>query len=167
MRLILIPVIFTYLIGCSSSSSRFIQYNPKRVPSFLEKTLQGDYTQVFKSAQISLANYPIAVSDMESGILKTKFVQNEQMWQAPHQKTPQLSGYRYTLTIQILKVKDSKSVQVTITKDIEHKKDFISEYKKIKTDGLEEITLFYRIQRELLFRQRLDRQHALESKKRL
>jgi len=36
-------------------------------------------------------------------------------------------------------------------KDMEHKKNFFTEYQKIKTDGLEEIALLYRIQRELIF----------------
>ena len=153
------------LMACSSNPSYIASYNPKKVPDFLERTIPGDYVQVFKAAQIALNNYPIAISDMESGILKTNYIQNEQIWQPPYHN--QLSEYRYTLSISILRVKNKKAIQITIVKDMEHKRNFISEYKKIKTDGLEELTILYRINREILFQRRLEQQHALDSKKTL
>jgi hypothetical protein len=41
-------------------------------------------------------------------------------------------------------------VKVTLTKKIEVKRDFFSEPKPLETDGLEEMVLFYRIERELI-----------------
>ena len=39
---------------------------------------------------------------------------------------------------------------------MEYKRSFFEEYQKVKTKGLEEIALFYRIQRELLFHRKLN-----------
>ena len=142
-------LILMCLAGCASHPR--ITYNPEKIPSFLEKTIKGKYEYVFNAAQISLSGYPIAVSDMEAGILKTDIIKGEQMWHPPHLDKREFFGHRYTISIQLLKIKDKEAVQVTIIKDIEHKKNFFAEYQKVKTDGLEEIALLYRIQRELIF----------------
>lgn len=138
------------LTGCATSS--FV-YDPKNVKAALEKNIKGEYEQVFKAAQISLADYPIEVSDMESGYLQTAYIRNEQLWQPPHLEGGQKGGYRYQLHIQILRVRRKGMTKVIITKNKQYKKDFFSTYKPVKTDGLEEIALLYRIQRELWFQQ--------------
>ena len=78
------------------------------------------------------------------------------MWQAPFLDKRTLFGHRYTINMQLLKVKGREAVQVTIIKDIEHKRNFFEEYQKVKTDGLEEMALFYRIQRELLIQRKIN-----------
>ena len=150
----LVLLVLMCLIGCASHPR--IAYNPKKVPSFLEKTIEGKYEYVFNAAQISLSNYPVAVSDMDTGILKTDFIKGEQMWHPPHLDKKDFFGHRYTINIQLLKIQNKEAVQVTITKDIEHKRNFFAEYQKVKTDGLEEIALLYRIQRELIFQKMLN-----------
>ena len=128
----------------------------KEFSPFLQKTIKGKYEQIFHAAQLSLAGYPIAISDMEAGVLKTGIIRNEQMWLPPFLNKRILFGHRYTVSIQLLKVKGKDIVQVTIVKDMEYKRSFFEEYQKVKTKGLEEIALFYRIQRELLFHRKLN-----------
>ena len=151
----LLILLAIYLVGCTSPDSQGV-YSANQAPSFLQRVIKGKYEHVFNAAQLSLANYPIAVSDMEAGILKTGIIKNEQMWQPPLLDKRTLFGHRYKINIQLLKVKDRKAVQVTIIKDIEHKKNFFTEYQKVKTDGLEEVALFYRIRRELSLQKKIN-----------
>jgi len=50
-----------------------------------------------------------------------------------------------------------ESTRITIEKKIEVFRDFISETQIIPSDGLEEMALFYRIERELVIAQALKR----------
>ena len=147
-------ILVIFLIGCTNSSQKI--YDVNKAPSFLERIVKGKYEDVFSAAQISLANYPIAVNDMEAGILKTGVIKNEQMWHPPFLDKRTLFGHRYTVSIQLLKIQGKEAVQVTIIKQIEHKKNFFEEYQKVKTNGLEEMALFYRIRRELLLQKKLN-----------
>ena len=145
-------VLVIFLMGCASSTP----YNVNKAPSFLERVVKGKYEDVFQAAQVSLANYPIAVNDIEAGILKTGIITNEQMWHPPFLDKRTLFGHRYTISIQILRVKGREAVQVTIIKRMEHRKNFFEGYQEVKTNGLEEIALFYRIRRELLIQKNLN-----------
>ena len=140
-------------IGCASSEITI--YNPRQVVPSLQKSIPGTYEQVFKATQISLADYPIEINDMEAGFLQTTFIRNEQVWIPPHFKGKSSAGYRYTISIQLLRLRNKNRTQVIITKNIEFKSDFFANYKPIKTDGLEEIALLYRIQRELWLQNKL------------
>ncbi len=153
-RLFLLILLTVYLAGCTSHHSQRV-YDAEKA-SFLQRAIKGKYEQVFHAAQLSLANYPIAVSDMEAGILRTGIIKNEQMWLPPFLNKQALFGHRYTVSIQLLKIKGKEAVQVTIVKDMEHKRSFFEEYQKVKTDGLEEIALFYRMRRELLLQKKIN-----------
>ena len=151
-----ILLLSTCLMGCASHRSQKAS-DINKAPPFLERTIRGKYEQVFNAAQISLANYPIAVSDIEAGILKTGVIKNEQMWHPPFLDQRTRFGHRYTINIQVLKIKGKQeAVQLTIVKQMEHKRNFLEEYQKVKTNGLEEIALFYRIRRELLFQKKFN-----------
>jgi hypothetical protein len=54
-----------------------------------------------------------------------------------------------------------ESTRVTIEKKIETFKDFISETQIVPSDGLEEQTLFYRMERELIIGAALKRAAAV------
>lgn len=136
-----------FMVGCASSSITI--YDPQQVRPHLEKNIPGEYEQVFKAAQMSLADYPIEVNDMEAGFLQTTFIKNEQAWSPPHLGRKLPGGFRYTLSIQVLRLKNEKMSKIIITKSMQHKKNFFAKYRPVKTDGLEEIALLYRIQREL------------------
>ena len=151
----LLILLAIYLAGCTSYHSQGV-YDAERASPFLQRVVKGKYEQVFHAAQLSLSNYSIAVSDMNAGILRTGIIRNDQMWLPPFLNKRMLFGHRYTINIQLLKIKDREAVQVTIVKNIEHKRNFLEEYQKVKTDGLEEIALFYRIRRELLFQRKIN-----------
>ena len=85
IRLVLLILLVTYLAGCTSYHSQGV-YDAQGVSPFLQKTIKGKYEQIFHAAQLSLAGYPIAISDMEAGVLKTGIIRNEQMWLPPFLK---------------------------------------------------------------------------------
>ena len=116
-----------------------------------QKIFFFSYDNVWRAAQLAL-KYPIAVNNMDHGVLETDYVKADDGFIAPvEEKTPS-SGIRYkiTLTLSKGKVDGRDSVRVNINKTIEKKRDFFSEAELMPTDGLEERVLFYRMERELI-----------------
>jgi hypothetical protein len=78
-------------------------------------------------------------------------------WLPPDQNRPQYKSARYKLIFNFAKgtTNGRESTRLTIEKKIEVFKDFISETRIVPSDGLEEQSIFYRIERELIIAQAL------------
>jgi hypothetical protein len=116
-----------------------------------QKVYFYSYDNVWRAAQLSL-KYPIAVNNMDHGILETDFIKADDGFIAPVEEKIPSSGVRYkiTLTLSKGKVEGRESVRVTITKLVEKKRDFFAETETLVSDGLEEKVIFYRMERELV-----------------
>lgn len=116
------------------------------------------YDSVWRAAQLSL-KYPIAVNNMDNGTLETEYIKAIDGFTSPIETQLPSAGIKYKLTFTIVKGKlDNKdSVRVTINKTIEKQRDFFSDIEFLESDGLEEKTLFYRMEREIIIEEAIKR----------
>lgn len=116
-----------------------------------QKIFYFPYDSVWRAAQLAL-KYPIAINNMDNGVLETDLIKADDGFLAPGEAKTPSSGVRYKITLVLAKgkVDGRESVRVTVSKSIEKKRDFFSDPETLNTDGLEEMTIFYRIERELL-----------------
>ncbi len=151
-----IALFFTLLSGCAlfekpaDSADRIIQKASQ------QKIFFAPYDLVWKAAHQSI-KYTIASENQDFGVIETDYVKAVDGWLPPDQTKPQYKSARYKLTLTFAKGKiDGKeSTRVTIDKKIEVFRDFISEKQIFSSDGLEELALFYRIEREIIISQAL------------
>lgn len=146
-----------FVIGCSSFSPPKLKSMDHR--EAIHKTFPNDYDQVFKAARAALSKYRLSVNDYESGVLQTNYILRESVWLPPHKKQKNKNRLRNQIKIVVLKGRSRKHknvTQVTIHKNISQKKNFFEPLVPIPSDGLEELSLLYRIERELDIEKKID-----------
>lgn len=133
--------------GCVSSPSSSVvkSYSPK------ERVYFRPYDEVWRATQLAFSHYPIKMNNMDLGIIETDFVKGDQIWSPPHKREKNYTGLKYTITARIIagKSKKRKGTKVSIFKKVEKQRDFFAKVEKLPSDGLEEMSLLYRIGREL------------------
>lgn len=150
IRLAVATVMAISLGACSSAT-----IEPERIeikdPGPKTKTFNADFLTTWKSCLIVLGKYPLKSYDEEAGVIETDYIKGDEAWISPHKKKLVQGGYRYKLNLRVIKgKKNSKSAtKVILIKQPEHQKDFFSDSEKVQSDGLEELSLLYRIEREL------------------
>lgn len=151
-------VIITLVAGCSTMSD-----DPERIeipdPGPKSKTFSSPYLDVWKASLITVGKYPLKAYDEDSGTIETDYVKGDEVWNPPHKKKHLRGGYRYKINVRVIrgKGKDKNITKVVLLKQPEIQKDFFSESEKISTDGLEELALLYRIERELALSEALSK----------
>lgn len=116
-----------------------------------QKVYAFSYDSVWRATQLAL-KYPIAINNMDHGVLETEWIKALDGFVAPGNAREPSSGIRYKIAMTLVKGKldGRESVRVTIDKKMERQRDFFSEPEQISSDGLEEKIIFYRIEREIL-----------------
>ena len=151
---ILILSLSLIICSCASSQKETLTFKP------VERTYRTEFVQIWRAAQLSLSKYPIQVNNMDAGILETQFIKGNNKWSPPFIDNKDYNGNRYKIKIKIIRgLSNSKksALKVSILKIIQKKKDYFSKHERIPSDGLEEISLLYRIQRELQIDRALER----------
>lgn len=159
---ILVPACVVSLAGCTlfekqtDSADKIIQKASR------QKIFFAPYDLVWKAAHQSI-KYTIASENQDFGVIETDYVKAVDGWLPPDKVKPEYKSARYKLNITFAKGKidGRESTRVTIDKKVEIFRDFISEKQIISSDGLEELTLFYRIEREIIIAQALKKASAV------
>ena len=158
-KYILVSLLIT---GCGLSEPR-----PDSVEKLIEKASQqkiyySNYDLVWKAAH-SAIRYTIANENQDYGLIETDYIKAVDGWLPPDQTRPQYKSARYKLILSFAKgvYNGKESTRVTIEKKIEVFKDFISETQIVQSDGLEEQSIFYRIEREIIIAQALKKAAAV------
>jgi hypothetical protein len=135
------------LSGCAL----FGDDKPETVNGPVAKVLVGSYDEIWRATQKAFSNYPIQVNNLDQGILETDVIKGSQIWQAPFQKSARSPNVRYTISVHVIrgKAQGQESARVLIAKKINLQRDFFSGDEDRQSDGFEEISLLYRIEREL------------------
>lgn len=120
---------------------------PVRAP-IKETIFKGSIEQVWMAAERVLADYPISESNVDSGVLHTDYLRGPNCWRSPVESEKYSAGIRCSLSLQILKIPHS-GIRVRVHKSLQRVKDFVSEPVEVASDGLEEMKILYRIDREL------------------
>jgi len=156
----LILLIFI-LSGCGLFGPRQDSVDKLIEKASQQKIYYADYDLVWKAAHAAL-KYTIASENQDYGLIETDYIKAVDGWLPPDQTSPTYKSSRYKLIFSFAKGKTNNrdSTRVTIEKKIEIFKDFISETQVVPSDGLEEQTLFYRIERELIIGQALKKAAA-------
>ena len=121
--------------------------NPPEAPR-REEIFRAPLQQVWLATERALANYPIAESNIDAGLLKTDYLRGPSCWTSPIVKEKYSSGVRCSLSFQFVTIPGS-GTRVRITKTLEMVRDFVAEPEQLPSDGLEELSILYRIDREL------------------
>ena len=117
-----------------------------------ELVFREPFESVWRAVQYALVKYPIKLADMDAGVLETDYVKGDAAWQSPHVRKPPSGGRKYKLNVRVLKGRVGESqaaTKVIISKRIEIQRDFFSPIESRPSDGLEEISVLYRVRREL------------------
>ncbi|MCB0347280.1 MAG: hypothetical protein KDD37_00515 [Bdellovibrionales bacterium] len=118
-----------------------------------QRLYNTEFEKVWRAVQISLSNYPIAVNNMDAGVLETDYIKSNQGWLAPEQHAVPPGGRKYKINVQVARgvTPDSSDqvVRVRVTKKVVVQRDFFSDLTDLESDGLEEHVILYRIQREV------------------
>ncbi len=144
--LVLISLIASVLIGCASSTPPMLKEKTN-----YQKIFRFPYESVWRAAQLTL-RYPISINNMDTGVLETEWVKQMDGFRPPAQTGPMSSGVRFRIRLLVVQgeINGNPSVKVTAIKSQERLRDFFSEPENLKSDGLEEQLIFYRIERELI-----------------
>ena len=153
--------IVIFLSGCSLFEKQAGSANQIIQKASRQKIFFAPYDLVWKAAHQSI-KYTIASENQDFGVIETDYVKAVDGWLAPDRAKPEYKSARYKLTFTFAKGKfeGRESTRVTIDKSIEIFRDFISEKQIISSDGLEELALFYRIEREIVISQALKKASA-------
>ena len=151
-------IIIFLLSGCGLLTPRQDSADQIIEKASQQKIYYANYDLVWKAAHMAV-RYTIANENQDYGILETDFIKSVDGWLPPDKISPTYKSSRYKLILSFAKgmTNGKESTRVTIEKRIEIFKDFISETQTVASDGLEEQSLFYRIERELIVSQALKR----------
>ena len=99
-----------------------------------------------------MADYPLNTNSIDQALIESHDLSYRQHWPAFYNleaKKSQQGDYR--LKIQVVKAPApaKNKVQVWIKKSVFKKTDFFSGPKALPSDGMEELALFYRLEREI------------------
>lgn len=137
----LLAVFFLVLVGCSSSSQL-------DVPRTFEREYGANFDETWRAVQQSIISYPLKINNMELGQVQTTSIRGNTQFKPPHEARIKSGGHRYNLSINVLKISQGVT-RVSILKDVNVFRDFVSRPETRGSDGLEENMILYRIGREL------------------
>ena len=112
----------------------------------------ADYDLVWRSTQLAMSRYPMAISNIDTGVVETDFIKGSDGWNPPNARRPASPGMRYKIQLRLARgiIDEQEAVRVTVLKRSEIQRDFFSKPEMIPSDGLEEQIILYRIERELV-----------------
>lgn len=143
--------IFSLITGCAALS-------PKEPQESYSAVFQANYDELWRALQKSISRYPIRLNNADTGQLETDLIKPAQMWQPAHEKREFSPGERYFIKVSTTRGEmrgKTESVRLTIEKVMTIERDFFAGEQKKYSDGLEEKSILYRIQRELTMEQSL------------
>lgn len=155
-------ILFLAFVSCVTSCSS-ATVDPERInikdPGPKSRTFASPFQDVWKASLLVLGKYSIKSYDEDSGIIETDFIRGEDAWISPHRKKYVPGGFRYKLNLRVIKGRTGaqKATKVILLKTPELQKDFFSDSEAVQTDGLEELSILYRIERELALDQALSK----------
>ncbi len=140
-------ILFFWLAGCAGPQTKYEIDADAVEPE--TRVLSASIDKVWRATQLALAEYPIHVNNQEAGVIETEFIKADQGFKTPGQEVRGArSGKRYHLLVKVYNLAPGKT-KVVIRKEVELQRDFFSGREKTPSDGLEELAVMYRLEREL------------------
>ena len=140
--LVIICIAVLMSTGCVSA--------PKSEP-FYTRIYEGSYDDVWLAALKAVNDYPLKVSNKDSGKIASEIVNgpyNDLLFSHPEGiELPE--RFRYSVKFNFAKLETDENrplVRIRVIKDLEQFKDFYTGWLAFPSDGLEERILLYRIE---------------------
>jgi hypothetical protein len=149
----LVVVSLAFLAGCAGP--------PSRKP-FYTRIYDGSYDEMWASSLKALADYPLKLSNKDTGRITTEVVNgpyNDLLFQYP-EKIELPERFRYSLDFNFAKlIGDDKRplTRVRVVKNLERFQDFYTGWTPYGSDGIEEQVLLYRMEHLLKMEKTLAR----------
>jgi hypothetical protein len=123
------------------------------------------YEDVERAVKQAMTQYPQKIDNPDAGIYETDWIKGDARFNPPHQAPSYPDGFRYRLLVRIVKGKSEAkpAIKVIISKTGELQRDFFAAPEPIPSDGLEEMVVLYRIQRELALEKAIRRSQERSS----
>lgn len=161
MKVFLFSLILT-LTSCSSYQEFQSIANEYEMPS---QVFKADFTQTWQSVLQVMQKYDLALQDQASGVIKTRWIDNTSQlnFEDSFGGRNSVKAAKFKLVINVVKgFRGRKEVtRVNLFKRQMVEKDFLQGWKVIRTDGILEKTILYRVERNILIDNKLKR---IESK---
>jgi hypothetical protein len=134
------------------------------------KVFRATYNETWQAVIDVMLKYDLAYQSQEAGIIKTRWIDNtlELNFADSFGGKDSVKASKYKVIVNVVKGfrYNSEVTKVTVYKRQLVEKDFLQGQKEIRTDGIFEKTLLYRIERKLKIDQNLkkiDEQRAKEA----
>jgi hypothetical protein len=129
-------------VGCASTPKSDLFYT---------RIYEGTYDEVWLAALKAVNDYPLKVSNKDSGKIVSELVNGpyNDLFLTPPEPIDLPEKYRYSLKFNFAKLETDDHrpmVRVRIIKDLEQFHDFYTGWLTFPSDGLEERLLLYRIE---------------------
>ncbi len=149
--------------GCSSYENFKYVTEDLEIPT---QVYRADYSKVWQEVMKITNKYPREVYNQEAGVIKTRWIDNtlELNFADSFGSNDSVKSAEFKLIINVVKgYRGSKEVsKVTVFKRQRVEQDFLQGWKIIKTDGILEKSILYRLERALAIEAKLQQ---IEDKK--
>lgn len=155
ISLVTLLIFNSFAAGCAlfkDNSGPAPTYGPR------SQVFYADFDAVWRATQIAVTAYPIRVNNYDLGVIETEEIDGYKAWTPPHRE-PRPDGRSYKLNIKVVKgkINGREANKVSVLKEAFKQRDFFSEAENLTSDGLEEKSILYRIERELTIDRALQR----------
>ena len=151
------------LHGCSSYENFKYVTEDLEIPT---QVYRADYNKVWQEVMKITNKYAREATNQEAGVIKTRWIDNtlELNFADSFGSNDSVKSAEFKLIVNIVKgYRGSKEVtKVTVFKRQRVEQDFLQGWKVIKTDGILEKSILYRLERALIIEGRLQ---EIEDKK--
>lgn len=153
------------LSGCSSYQEFAYMTEEFEIPS---KLFGFGYAETWQAVGKVMQKYDLAVQDQESGVFKTRWQENtlEVNFTDSFGDRDAVKAAKFKLIVNVIKgFRGSREVaKVTVFKRQLVEKDFLTGWKIVRSDGILEKSLLYRIERNLKIESRLKKIEEAKNK---
>ncbi len=122
----------------------------------LKESVFGSGPECWSSLQAVIIAYPIASTDEEKYVIQTKKIRYKEIWMPPKLIQAQSGSYDLRFTMLPGSIDGIEACQIQVEKTISNP-PIQGVRQEMKSNGLEELSLIYRIKRELKIQRLLKR----------
>lgn len=165
LKLLLLAFCAATLSGCSSYKQFQYIAEEFEIPS---KVFKYEYSQTWQAVLQIMQKFDLSTQNQEAGIIKTRWRDNtlELNFADSFGSSDSVKAAKFKLIVNVVKgfrgTREVSKVTVFKRQMVEH--DFLQGWKVVRSDGIMEKTILYRIERVLAIDQRLKKIEEEKSK---
>ncbi len=141
-------LLLTLLSACSSYEQFQDVTQELEIPS---KVYKADYNQAWQAVLLVMRQYDLELQNQESGVIKTRWIDNtvELNFADSFGSSDAVKSARFKIIVNVVKgFRSGREVsKISVFKRQMIEQDFLQGWKVIRSDGIQEETILYRISR--------------------